>query len=191
MYFTSDLHLDHARISQYCGRPFHTVEQMNDTLIKNWNRVVSPKDEIYVLGDFCMGSLPSALNHLRRLNGRKYLVAGNHDQKLLKHDEFRAQWEWVKDYHEHRWTDAEGTKMIVMSHYPFMSWNGMHRMSWMCHGHCHSSLPDSRPWSTKGKILDVGVDANNYTPLSLEVVEGIMKKKTFKAVDHHVSKEHE
>lgn len=179
IYFTSDLHLNHTNIIKYSNRPFQDVQEMNEILVLNWNKLITSVDEVYVLGDIGMGN-PS--NYIKRMNGTKYLVAGNHDKKNLKNQEFTSLWNWVKDYYELK---LDG-QLIVMCHYPFASWNGMHRNSICLHGHCHGSMEKSLPWiTTGGKIMDVGVDVHGYCPISLNVVNSYMSKKTFQVVDHH------
>jgi calcineurin-like phosphoesterase family protein len=79
-WFTADLHLGHRNIIDYCNRPFATVEQMNETIVARWNERVAPEDTAWLLGDVAMGRLDKTLPLLARLNGRKYLVAGNHDR---------------------------------------------------------------------------------------------------------------
>ena len=77
-FFTADLHFGHANIIKYCNRPFVSVLDMNDGLIDRWNARVSPSDEVYVLGDFSLGT--SQLELRKRLNGIVFLVPGNHDK---------------------------------------------------------------------------------------------------------------
>ena len=55
LFFTSDTHFNHTNILQYCNRPFKIVDQMNETIITNWNNVVEPDDIVFHLGDFCLG----------------------------------------------------------------------------------------------------------------------------------------
>ena len=55
-YVISDTHFNHSRILEYCQRPFDNVEQMNDVIINNWNKVINEDDIVYVLGDFCFGN---------------------------------------------------------------------------------------------------------------------------------------
>ena len=77
-FFTSDTHFNHANIIKFCNRPFKDVEQMNETLIANWNRVIGPNDTVFHLGDFCLGGAAEWTKVLDRLNGKIYLIMGNH-----------------------------------------------------------------------------------------------------------------
>lgn len=78
-WFSADLHLGHANIIDYCNRPFASVDEMNEAIIARWNERVAPGDTAWLLGDVAMGNRAETLPLLARLNGRKYLVAGNHD----------------------------------------------------------------------------------------------------------------
>ena len=81
IFFTADLHFGHKNIIRYCDRPFKDVAQMNSTLIKNYNEVVRPDDTCYILGDLAMGINSLELTkYIRRMNGRKILILGNHDK---------------------------------------------------------------------------------------------------------------
>ncbi len=79
IYFIADTHFGEENIRRYENRPFQSVVEMNETTIKNWNSVVSEDDEVYILGDF--GAVNNEQDVLKRLNGIKYLVKGNHDTK--------------------------------------------------------------------------------------------------------------
>ena len=80
IYFISDTHFNHLNIIKYCNRPFNNVEEMNEAIIKNWNNIVSNEDTIYHLGDFALGTKESIIDIVNRLNGKKYLIRGNHDK---------------------------------------------------------------------------------------------------------------
>lgn len=84
VFFTSDTHFNHTNIIRFCNRPFKDVAHMNETIIANWNSVVGPDDIIFHLGDFCLGGSAEWINVLNRLNGKIYLIAGNHDIKNLR-----------------------------------------------------------------------------------------------------------
>lgn len=79
IWITSDTHFGHANIIQYCNRPFKDIEEMDETIIQNWNSVVKPGDKVYHLGDVYFGDGERFLSNFARLNGKKRLVIGNHD----------------------------------------------------------------------------------------------------------------
>lgn len=84
IFFISDPHFGHANIIRYCDRPFKDVQEMNETLIKNWNDTVNPDDIIFILGDIAFGGAATFEEIVPKLNGRKYLVLGNHDYKNVR-----------------------------------------------------------------------------------------------------------
>ena len=85
IWFSSDHHFFHNNIIKYCNRPFETVEEMNEALVKNWNSVVGPDDHVYHLGDFCFGNVEKWNWCLEpgRLNGHIHLILGNHDPERV------------------------------------------------------------------------------------------------------------
>jgi calcineurin-like phosphoesterase family protein len=182
LWFTGDTHFSHANIIKYCNRPFENVREHDETLIKNWNSVVGLDDDIYHLGDFAFASNGYIENILRRLNGHKHLIFGNHDRKTMK-GHILDWFEDVEYYMELRIPDEEmdNEQMIVLCHYAFEVWNKRHFGSWHLHGHSHGTLP-SRDDQAR---YDVGVDNNNYKPVSYDDIKKIMTRKTFKPIDHH------
>jgi calcineurin-like phosphoesterase family protein len=155
---------------------------MNAELIRRWNSVVTPKDTVYVLGDVALCKPEQALAFVYGLNGTKYLIAGNHDKPNRKKYEASGAFEWVKDYAEIKVDDSSGfTHHVVMSHFPFLSWNRSGHGSFHLHGHCHGNLKDD-PHALR---IDVGVDCHNYAPISVDEVAAIMGRKTWKPIDHH------
>lgn len=181
-YFTSDLHLDHANIIKYANRPFSSAGEMNEAIIKNFNSKVKPNDNLYIIGDVLFAKPERALALIKRLNGHKFLIRGNHDKKMDK--EVLNQFQWVKDLAEIYIQDKDahgGKQMLVLCHYAMRVWNKSHHGTWHLYGHSHGSLPDD-PSSLS---IDVGVDCHNFSPLSYQDVKRIMSKKTYKPVDHH------
>lgn len=146
---------------------------MNNKLIENWNAVVQPEDIIYHLGDFSFGREDYLFDSvINRLNGYIIFIEGNHD-KLARRNKHRF-YNYHYGYHE---ATING-QHIVMSHYPMVVWNGKHRNSIMLHGHTHYNLPVSRKNNFElGKILDVGVDGNDYKPYSFDEIMKIMNTK--------------
>ena len=176
VWFTSDPHFGHSNIIKYCERPFSNVKEMDETLVRNWNAVVQPNDHVYLLGDVCFLRPDAAKKLLSRLLGRIHLVRGNHDKERFL-TECSGRFEWIKDYFEL----THEKQKIIMSHFPFLTWNKSHHGSWSLHGHCHGNLPDD----PHARRIDVGVDCHNFAPISFHEVKRIMAKKTFKPVDHH------
>ena len=76
VFFTSDTHFYHANIIELCHRPFRSVDNMNEMLIANWNKVVGADDIVFHLGDFCLGNSGKWNRILDRLNGMIYLILG-------------------------------------------------------------------------------------------------------------------
>ena len=112
LYVTSDTHFNHKNIIKYCNRPFNDVYEMNETLINNWNSVVTPEDIIYHLGDFGFGTKEELQEIFDRLNGYKYLIMGNHDRKSKTYYQGLG---FIKVYK----TKYELDK-YVLSHYPII-----------------------------------------------------------------------
>jgi len=178
LWFTSDTHFGHPGI--LFMRPWATVDAMDQALIDSWNSVVGDRDHVFHLGDFSFHKPDRTLEILSCLNGIKYLIRGNHDRNNLNAACLSMFDGGVEHYHEITF----GSQLIVMCHFPFKSWNGMHHGSWNLHGHSHGSLAPT------GKQLDVGVDVGKlYRPLSYEEVAADMNNKKFVRTDHHGGRE--
>lgn len=178
IYFISDTHFGHSNIIKYCNRPFSSIEEMDECLIDNWNSVVKDKDEIYHLGDFSLSKNKEYLKSIvKRLKGKKHLVKGNHD--YLKDGEYCSLgFQSVQYYKELKWNKRK----FCLMHFPLLSWNKMHRGSYMVHGHCHGTINHLNLGITR---IDVGVDNFNYTPVSIEEVENLLKDNKPSVVNHH------
>lgn len=173
LYFTADLHFGHEKIIKHVGRPFQSVEEMDSKLIRNWNQVIKPEDEVYILGDFTMKGPKFAAEILRQLNGRKYLIRGNHDKFADRQEFSQDLFEWVRDYSELTWNNYK----FILFHYPILEWNEYFRGSINLHGHQHNH-EEYNLENRKNRIYryDVGVDANKMRPVS---IEQIMKQFDF------------
>ena len=194
VFFTSDTHFGHENIIKYCKRPFANADEMDDTLIKNWNSVVGPNDTVFHLGDFAWGNPHIWDNALDKLNGHIHLILGNHDMKNIQEgymDRF-ASVSFQKQIYI-------GNVCIYLNHYPFLCYAGSYHLKrkiWDLFGHVHSdpNLYDFSFIDDLGvkEILtndharlqhllptqyDVGVDNNNYTPVSFDTVQKIIDKQ--------------
>jgi len=165
IYFSSDLHLGHKSILKFQNRPFNDVEEMNHRIIHNFNSVVHTNDILYLLGDVTHRIPESQANELiKKLKGRKILIRGNHDG-----DYDKSLFEEIYDYKEF---NHEKIKFVLM-HYPLMEWNrSRHNGSIHLHGHIHSNGNYNEENRNNGILrYDVGVDANNYFPVSLRYIQ--------------------
>jgi calcineurin-like phosphoesterase family protein len=181
LYFTSDTHFGHKNILKYSKRPFSSIEEHDESLIVQWNAVVRPEDTIYHLGDFGLAHKDYLKRILRRLNGNKHFIRGNHDKTIDTQKDLRDMFVSYQDYKEIYGPEKQ---KIILFHYPIASWNKRHFGSWDIHGHCHNTFPSDEFHAR----VDVGVDAWNYTPVSFEQLKKHMSAKKFKPVDHHVAR---
>ena len=202
IWFTSDLHLGHSNIlSLGEGRPFDSLDQMERYIIDAINDRVSYNDELWVLGDFYMRGTPDKVRpYLEKIVcPTVHLIRGNHDRQYQPVYEVDGKsvrdFTSVADYAEFAAESKSGPR-LVLSHYPFMSWNRMRRGAYMLHGHIHS-MPDAPSREVMAQIegiqrhrhvgynewnrmngyrrYDVGVDANDFVPVSLEQIEAFFK----------------
>ena len=163
IYFTSDMHLGHPGIIKMQNRPFADVEEMNRTLIHNYNSVVRKNDKVYILGDLCNHlSAGQANEMISGLNGKKVLIRGNHDKNYNS-----ELFEKITDF----MTASLNGRYFVLMHYPLMSWPKMHRGSIHLHGHSHGKKDYNLRNRDEGIMrFDAGVDANDYYPVSIEQI---------------------
>lgn len=175
-WFTSDTHFGHANIIKYSSRPFKTAEEMDNTIIHNWNAVVQPGDTVYHLGDFAVGG-GGAVPYFKRLHGNILFCWGNHDKRLRELETGKMLYGPIEHV---RHISVDGQR-IFLSHYAHRVWDGSHRGVWHLYGHSHGTLPDD-PASLS---FDVGLDCTSMMPLSLRQVAERMAKKSYKPVDHH------
>ena len=153
----SDTHFYHERILGYCQRPFNSIDEMNEAIIKNWNSVIGRDDIVYILGDFCFGNKEMLTNIVSRLNGRKILILGNHD-RLTKSAYLDVGFETVTK--NPMIVDSD----FILSHHPIQGDLGKF---YNIHGHKHK-LPSEAQFSPKH--FDIGVDDHNFFPHNLDTV---------------------
>ena len=180
IWFTADLHFGHENVIKFSNRPFSTVSEMDEAIIKLWNKLVEPRDTVFVLGDF---SFHYGATHtstiLARLPGNKVLIRGNHDhRKTLKKIH---GWTFVRDYYDLKHKQEH----IVLSHYAFEVWRDCHHGSWHLHGHSHGTLP------VRGKRMDVGIDALGWDMglINFDGVRQILSDEQISSADYHGKRE--
>jgi len=177
-WFTSDTHFGHANIIKYAKRPFSSVQEMDRTLVQNWNELVRDDDHVYHLGDFACGTSPAYVGRiLEQLSGRKHLVLGNHDKAIRRSDALREHFVWVRDVAE----ITLDKQPITLHHYAMRVWNKSHYGAWQLYGHSHGNLPEEPHLLA----MDVGVDPRGMKPISFNEIKAHMETKTWRPIDHH------
>lgn len=171
VFMTSDSHFFHRNIIESCNRPFKDEHDMNDSLVENWNSVVKDDSIVFHLGDFAWGGVNKWKEIRERLNGHIVLVIGNHDFKNGP-----KCFDDLFDYAAQQLYVRIGGKQVFLNHFPLLCYSGVYRepedQTWAMHGHVHLG-----PNSLRGLDVprmeylyptqyDVGVDMNDYTPVS-------------------------
>ena len=170
-----------SNVIRFDNRPFKNVQEMDSTLIDNWNNVVADKDTVYILGDFSWYKEQETIAILDQLKGEKVLIKGNHDRISPA---IRNYFNGMYDYLE---VKDNGTK-VILSHYPMPFWNGQFRDTVHLYGHIHNSHQWNMMESWKkelqqlqdlpARMYNVGVMMKyiNYMPRTLdEIIEGANK----------------
>ena len=173
IWLTSDLHFNHDKEFIWGPRGFKSVQEMNETLIKNYNSVISPEDTVYILGDCMLGQDHGAgMNLLSRLNGIKYIAYGNHDtdvriQRYMDSNMFMDVTLGYRIKHN-------GIH-FVLSHYPQLVTNhGKDQPIWSIHGHTHSPNKFSEVWHT----YNINPEAHNNFPVCIDdIIKDIKENK--------------
>ena len=156
-YVISDLHLGHANIIEHCDRPFDDVEEINDTLIENWNTVVDGDQDIVIfLGDLgCFAEEEELRTWLDELNGRIIFIEGNHDSPRRYVDGLNTHQYYMLSHGEWQFCCTHDPATIPQS------WDG-----WVLHGHHHDD--DAYPFiDPVAKRANLSAEVTNYRPLSL------------------------
>ena len=214
-WITSDLHYNHKNIVRGISewkdrsqcRNFNSLVEHNEALILGINNFVQEEDILYVLGDFCFGSIDSIWEFRKRLYCKTiHLILGNHDE----HIEANRQIALPKEEHARFYAldlfmdDMVGSSLytttrmlfesvshykeitidkqkICMSHYSMRIWNKANKGAIMLYGHSHGSLPEE----TNRRSMDVGVDTNHLKPYLLKDIIEKLNKRPIINVDHH------
>lgn len=146
---------------------------MNTELIRIWNSKVSHDDTVYILGDFAFCNANKAAAIAASLNGKKILIEGNHDSKLVEHAGFREQFVEIHKYLE----VTHNQVLVCMFHYPIAEFNRQHRGAVHFHGHLHGAPSGIEHY----RVADVGMDAtgnvvSNLDTMIAKAMQGQLKK---------------
>jgi calcineurin-like phosphoesterase family protein len=159
VFLLSDTHFFHQRIIEFCRPQYKTTEEMNEAIVDNWNRTVTKRDTVWLLGDVCFGHARN-LNILRRLQGTKNLIMGNHDQY------------GIAAYLDH-FNKIEAAKKYdgyLLTHVPIHP-GQFYRFKGNVHGHLHESvvlLPNLKP---DNRYVNVSCEQVDFTPITWDAVK--------------------
>lgn len=186
VFFTSDTHFGHGNIIEFCNRPFKNAEEMDYKLIENWNKKVPHDGTVYHLGDFAWGGYEFWKKIRNQLNGNIILIKGNHDEKNMTPSAEQELFDYVTFQMK---LEIEGRK-VYLNHNPFLCYGGTYRdpksLVYQLFGHVHSGpgakgLDIERLGVLFPTQYDVGVDNNNYEPISWGEVNNIIGKQLLKS----------
>lgn len=176
LFFTADPHFGHLNIIKYCYRPFSDENEMDRALTENWNSVVKNEDEVFILGDIAMTqNADRVYNYLRRLNGKKHVILGNHDSCLTRN---REKFEKILlSITSQKTIDVDGTE-IIMTHHPRFTYEECFSDNvWHLFGHIHNNAVQNAVCNLMPNNLNVGVDCCNYRPISFDEVKSRIQKR--------------
>lgn len=164
-FFIADTHFGHKAIIDYENRPYHSVEEMDEALIANWNSVVKKQDKVYLLGDLSFYPDKETEKIVRRLSGTKYLILGNHDKTNVK---------IYYDMGFHRVYDCPIIleEFWMLSHAPLYTNGNMPYANLFGHVHGRKQYTDFSDQS-----FCVSVERINYTPITFEAIKELMGVK--------------
>jgi calcineurin-like phosphoesterase family protein len=181
IYLTSDLHFCHNKDFIYQPRGFNSVQEMNETIIKNFYEVMDYADKLYILGDCFLNNNEEGMKFMKRLPGKKYIIWGNHDndsRKMLLEDAgficlgYASILKWCNGY------------TFYLSHYPTLTSNSdedkplKRRIINLC-GHTHTK--DKFHDMDKGLIYHVELDAHDNKPILIDDIITDIKRSNYEA----------
>lgn len=199
--FWGCLHIGHAcekwEVPLYKRRGFESLQEHDETLIKNWNSKANHETVGFLLGDnvFGRGAAERLESLFERLNFNiLYVMPGNHYSGWRQHflkceNNVKFLWEGQKIiYFVPNYLEAFiNGQSVVMSHYPILSFNGQGRSSWMIFCHVHNSLGNSevgKLYLKNYKVLEVSPEIHKF-PLDFGEIRAELQNKILHTPDHH------
>jgi len=189
--YISDCHFYDDYVNQKMDvRGFSGYEEMNEHMIAQWNQKVTARDSVYILGDFSIAKGDATEKIARRLNGKLYLIIGNHDRYLGDKDFDRNLFRSIEPYQEIR----DNGRKVILSHYPVFCYNEQYRReygkprAYMLYGHVHNthdealinrfiretrettiqSIKENSPESIPCNMINCFCMFSNYRPMMLD-----------------------
>lgn len=179
IWFISDMHFSHTNVIKFSDRPFKDKDDMNETLIENWNKYIKDDDTVFHLGDFSFDNEANTKVFLSRLKGNINFLQGNHDKtlinmftnKVITESRFKYLGMYYKLRHE--------KERFILFHYPIENWDGKYRDYIHIHGHSHFNFGN-----TMANRFDVGVEGIGYYPIGIDDIIFMKVKNAHKRPDN-------
>lgn len=164
--YIGDTHFGHSNVLWMDSRPYKTVEEMDEDIIRKWNSCVKEDDDVWFLGDLCCRSKKKPQYYLEQLNGKKHLLIGNHDGVILKNLDANKYFESIDMLRQ----ITDGGKQIIMCHYPLAEWPMYFRGAIHIYGHIHNNSQNkaNRFMLKEPNALNAGCMINGYKPCTLQ-----------------------
>lgn len=166
VWFIADSHFFHKKVIEYCNRPFSNVEEMNNIIISNWNKVVKRDDRVFMLGDFALCGKDKLIEIGQKLNGRKVLILGNHDGASLS-TYYNAGFEMVSKF------PIIFQDFFILSHEP-IEFLPLNTPFVNIFGHVHN---DMRFPTITPRGACVSVERWNYMPVEFNQLISLIKSE--------------
>jgi calcineurin-like phosphoesterase family protein len=177
IWFTSDWHFCHDQPFLYEPRGFNNPYDMNNAIIKNYNSIVQPDDDVYCLGDCILNDNELGMYCIKQLKGKIHIIKGNHDTNTRI--ELYKNCSNIVEVCDIKILKYSKTKRFYLSHYPTLTGNfdddKRPPLVNICgHSHTNNRFIDMN----KGSIYHVEVDAHDLYPVSIEqIIEDIKRYK--------------
>ena len=175
IYYIADIHFQDQRIFELCSRPFKNLEDYEEQIITKWNNKVEESDTVYLVGDISGENNNRILDTLKKLNGHKHLILGNHDTEVIDLYRNSGVFETIKDMDFIR----DNNRDVHVCHYPMMDWKHFNYGSYHVYGHIHNkngtqNVPSQNAYKQiieyykDKKAYNCGVDVTNFEPVTLD-----------------------
>ena len=159
-WFISDTHFSHTNIIRYTGRPFQSIDEMNECLIDNWNALIAPEDSVFFLGDFDLGNTDFLAGLCKRLQGNKTCIRGNHDGSPMKMQKIGFMIVLESTFVK---IGRHKVELIHVPSFPALS-------HFQLHGHVH----EKRSNKLIGTQLNLSVEVWGYKPVSEKTIVALL-----------------
>jgi len=188
IWFTSDTHYSHKNLIKSLTtwergaiRDFQSLDEHNQTLVKNINNTVKYDDVLFILGDIAFGGFENVRKFMDQIHCQeRYLILGNHDSHIKNNRDNLQNCFTKVSKQEDVIIDDD---LFVLFHYPILEWEACHKGSYHLYGHQHN-LPQNRFSNGNGRTMDCGLDGHpEFRPYHYNEIIELLKKREIKV--HH------